>query len=209
MPSTLSIRRINEEDIEQYAMWVADGTASNVSLPSFQRSAHKAADKTITNTKPAHNHSRSHRNNHASHPVRLAAAPEPKMEPKMVPPTVPGRQTRKLPLLVRSNRLLRTALVSMCGLAIVGYGLDVATSNDVAKMQEQARRLNEQNSELSAQLLRNISFEGIQKNIKSNAFVGRFGLKPPDQVRIVKELQAPPLPSYKPSKHNLPVMSGY
>ena len=44
MPSTLSVRRINEEQIGQYAMWVANGTSSTVALPNFQRSSQRAAD---------------------------------------------------------------------------------------------------------------------------------------------------------------------
>jgi hypothetical protein len=95
-------------------------------------------------------------------------------------------------------------LVAFCGIAIVGYGLDVATSNDVGRAQEQSRRLNEQNTELSAQLLRAISFQGIQDNV-----VGRFGLRVPEQVIIAAEVKPPAVPSFKASKHHLPIMSGY
>ena len=122
----------------------------------------------------------------------------------MIPQPVPARQTRRAPLAVRLNRVLRTGLIAMCGLAIFGYGMDVATSNDVGRLQEQARRLNEQNSELSAQLLRAISFQGIQDSV-----VGRFGLRVPDKVCIVPEKAPPMVPAFATSKHHLPVMSGY
>jgi hypothetical protein len=92
----------------------------------------------------------------------------------------------------------------MCGVAILGYGLDVAASNDVGKMQEQARRLSEQNTELSAQLLRVISFQGIQ-----DSALGHFGLRVPEQVLIVKESQPYPLVPFQPQKHHLPLLAGY
>lgn len=113
-------------------------------------------------------------------------------------------KTRHVPLVVRANRAMRTVLIGLCGLAILGYGLDVAASNDVGKMQEQARRLSEQNTELSAQLLRVISFQGI-----ADSMHGRCGLRVPDQVMIVKEVQPYPLSAFEPAKHHLPVLSGY
>ncbi len=106
--------------------------------------------------------------------------------------------------MVRANRILRTALVAFCGLAIVGYGFDVAASNDVGKLQDQAKRLNEQNSELSAQLLKAISFQGIQDSV-----LGRFGLRVPEQVLIVKEVAPPEVPQFQASKHKYPIMPGY
>jgi hypothetical protein len=111
---------------------------------------------------------------------------------------------RRLPLVVRCNRLLRTTLVTFCGFALLGYGLDVAASSDVGKLEDQARRLGEQNTELSAQLLRAISFQGIQANV-----VGKAGLHPPEQVIIVKEVSPPVVKSFKPNKYYLPLMSGY
>lgn len=130
----------------------------------------------------------------------------PQARPHLVPvaaPT-PERDTRKAPLMVRVNQVLRTSLIAFCGIAIVGYGLDVARTNDVTRLQEQARRLSEQNSELSAQLLRAISFEGIQDSV-----VGRHGLQVPEQVLIVKEVAAPKMTTFKSNKHSLPIMSGY
>lgn len=124
--------------------------------------------------------------------------------PHVVPVLVPARKSRRAPLLVKVNRVLRTVLIALCGVAILGYGLDVAASNDVGKLQEQARRLSEQNTELSAQLLRVISFQGIQDSV-----LGRFGLRVPEQVLIVKEVQPYPLTSYQPQRHHLPLLAGY
>lgn len=130
----------------------------------------------------------------------------PQARPRLVPVATPeeNRDSRKAPLVVRFNQVLRTSLIACCGLAILGYGLDVARTNDVTRLQEQARRLSEQNSELSAQLLRAISFEGIQDSV-----VGRCGLRVPEHVLIVPEKAAPKLTAFKPNKHSLPLMSGY
>lgn len=139
----------------------------------------------------------------ASRPaVSVAALPE--RSGQVRPVLVPMRKSRKAPLVVRINRGLRTLLVAMCGLALLGYGLDVAASNDVGKLQEQARRLSEQNTELSAQLLRVISFQGIQDSV-----LGRCGLRVPEQVLIVKEVPPIPLGSFEPQKHHLPLIAGY
>jgi hypothetical protein len=116
----------------------------------------------------------------------------------------PVGNRRKASLIVRMNRILRTLLLGLCGVAVLGYGLNVAASNEVGKLQEQAGRLNEQNTELSAQLLKVISFQGIQDNE-----LGRFGLRVPEHVVIVKDLK-PPLPApFRPDKQPLPLMSGY
>ena len=121
-----------------------------------------------------------------------------------LPDWAPRRQTRRAPVIVRVNRLLRTLLVTFCGLALLGYGLDVAASSEVGKLQGQARRLSEQNTELSAQLLRAISFQGIQANV-----VGRAGLRVPEHVLIVKEVQPPVVRHFKPTRYYLPLQSGY
>ncbi len=113
-------------------------------------------------------------------------------------------KSRRAPLVVRVNRSLRTVLVGLCGIAILCYGLDVATSNDVGKLQDQARRLNEQNTELSAQLLRVISFQGIQ-----DSMLGHSQLRVPEQVLIVKEVQPYPLTPFEPGKYYLPLLAGY
>jgi hypothetical protein len=124
--------------------------------------------------------------------------------PYLVPAAEPKRSARKAPLMVRINRLLQIALLACCGLALVGYGLDVTVSTDVVRMQEQARRLSEQNSELSAELLKSISFQGIQESA-----LGKVGLRVPDKVVIAPEVQPVKAPPFKPSKYYLPLMSGY
>ncbi len=199
MPSTLSIRRIREEDIESYANGSVFPSASNVSLPNFNRNNQNVA---------AHPVIRQNRNMtvapKASKPNAGQQFQVQPARPTLVPSAVPSRQNRRAPLVVRANRTLRTVLVAFCGIAIVGYGLDVAASNDVGRAQEQSRRLNEQNTELSAQLLRAISFQGIQDNV-----LGRFGLRVPEQVIIAAEVKPPAVPTFKAGKHHLPIMSGY
>lgn len=121
-----------------------------------------------------------------------------------LPEWTPRINTRHVPILVKVNRVLRAVLVACCGLAILGYGLDVAYSSEVSKLQEQARRLGEQNTELSAQLLRAISFQGIQASV-----VGRAGLRVPERVIIVKEVKPLSVKPFRARKHYLPLMSGY
>src|SRR6516165_1261127 len=104
-------------------------------------------------------------------------------DPHLVPLPVTQRSARKAPLVVQLNRLLQIVLVVFCALSLIGYGMDVAVSKDVIRLQEQARRLSEQNSELSAELLKAISFQGIQESS-----LGRVGLRVPEQVLIVKEV---------------------
>ncbi|SRR5579885_2090712 len=136
--------------------------------------------------------------------VRVQTQPQPIQKPHLVPVEAPTKKTRKAPLLVRANRALQVVLVAMCGAAICSYGLDVVVSNDVGKLQEQARRLSEQNSEISAQLLKSISYGKIQDNV-----VGRCGLRVPEHVVVVKETAAPQAIAYKMHKDHLPLMSGY
>ena len=121
-----------------------------------------------------------------------------------VPDVLPRWSSRRGPILLRATRVLRTILVTLCGLVVLGYGLDVAKSSEVSKLQDQARRLSEQNTELSADLLRAISFQGIQLSV-----VGHFGLRVPEQVIIVKEASPVPFKPFKTSKYFLPIMSGY
>lgn len=138
------------------------------------------------------------------HPEHIGHAGIQTSHPHLAPVVVPSRKSRRAPLLVKVNRALKTTLIALCGVAVLGYGLDVAASHDVGKMQEQARRLSEQNTELSAQLLRVISFQGI-----ADSALGRFGLRVPEQVIIVKEVQPYPLVPFQPQKHHLPLLSGY
>lgn len=123
---------------------------------------------------------------------------------KELPDWTPRTVTRHVPVLVKLNRIFRAALLACCGFALLGYGLDVSSSAEVSKLQEQARRLSEQNTELSAQLLRAISFQGIQANV-----VGRAGLRVPERVIIAKEVKPNPVQEWKARKHFLPLMSGY
>jgi hypothetical protein len=138
-------------------------------------------------------------------PVEVMSIPEPQQKPHLVPVEAPRSNKRhQANFLIRTNRALQTALVAMCGIAIFAYGLDVVVSHDVGRLQEQARRLSEQNSELSAQLLKAISYGELQDSV-----VGRFALHVPDQVAIVKEIEAPPALAYRTHRHHLPLMSGY
>ena len=135
---------------------------------------------------------------------QVQAQPQPK--PHLVP--LPSKEKRKssrnLPFMVRANKCLQTVLVAMCGIAICSYGLDVVVSHDVGKLQGQARRLSEQNSELSAKLLKSISYGELKDSV-----VGRFGLRVPDQVHIVKKVEAPEANSFFSHRHDLPLISGY
>ena len=124
--------------------------------------------------------------------------------PSSAPEAVPSRGTRKAPLVVRVNRILQTALIAMCGLAILGYGVDVAVSSDVTRSQEQARRLSEENSELSAKLLKTVAYYSLQQSGPA-----RFGLRSPEHVLIVPEKTTGKVKAFKPSKYHLPLMSGY
>lgn len=123
---------------------------------------------------------------------------------KELPDWTPRVHNRHVPLLVKVNRVLRAVLIACCGLSLLGYGLDVAATAEVSKLQQEARRLSEQNTELSAQLLRAISFQGIQSSV-----VGRAGLRVPDRVIIAKEMKPNAVQEYKPRKHFLPLIPGY
>jgi hypothetical protein len=114
------------------------------------------------------------------------------------------RKTRQIPVLVRTNKALLTLLVASWSILFVGYGFDVAASNDVSKLQDQARRLGEQNTELSARLLKVVSFQGIQ-----DSTLGRFGLRVPEQVLIIKEIPSYHVPKTSPQKHHLPLIPGF
>jgi hypothetical protein len=155
MQSTLSIRRLADDELDAYMQWSsAEQAASHsaVALPTFSKPQVVSDNYGQTAVKPKG--------------VTFQASPSVSpARPQLVPPIVPETKGRRAPLVVRGNRALRTVLVALCGVAIVGYGLDVAASHDVSKLQDQARRLNEQNSELSAQLLKAISYQGIQENV--------------------------------------------
>jgi hypothetical protein len=210
MQSTLSVRRIGEDELKSYVQRSSSNashatTHSAVALPSFSR-PHRVSDKAsqhralrpVSAVQP-----------NVVHPAtQTVESPRPRLVPNLVPnllPTVaPGSKGRRTPLLVSANRALRTVLVALCGVAILGYGLDVAASHEVGKLQDQARRLNEQNSELSASLLKTISYQGIQESS-----LARHNLHTAEHVVIVKEVTPPKVPAFKATQHHLPVMSGY
>ncbi len=102
-----------------------------------------------------------------------------------------------------NNHLLKLLQIA-CVLVILIYGLDVVTTSDVSKLEEKTRRIVEQNCELSAKLLKVVSFQGIQENL-----VGRFGLRVPENVIIVKEISGFKLSQAKSRIHYVPVISGY
>jgi hypothetical protein len=208
MQSTLSSRRMSIGEIESYARNHSHGSAAKVDLPNFSQGRHAHGTErhrpAVRHAAPSHNQPADNKRHARVAAVQTAPKVAPIQRPQLVPSAVPQREGRRAPLVVRLNRALRTALVAFCGLAILGYGFDVAVSNDVGRLQDQARRLNEQNSELSAQLLKAISFQGIQDSV-----LGRAGLRVPEQVLIVKEVAPPEAPKFEPAKHHFPIMSGY
>ncbi|MBS1990495.1 MAG: hypothetical protein JSS86_17310 [Cyanobacteria bacterium SZAS LIN-2] len=146
--------------------------------------------------------------NASSQPVLDGSAVRQPMQaparPHLVPVEAPARKTRKAPLLVRANRALQASLIALCGIAILGYGYDVASTHDVGKQQDQVRRINEQNAELSANMLKQVSYAGIQNSVH-----GHVALVVPEDVKIVAEVAAPKLKTFKPAKYHLPLLSGY
>ncbi|MEZ4534959.1 MAG: hypothetical protein R3D26_08150 [Cyanobacteriota/Melainabacteria group bacterium] len=94
----------------------------------------------------------------------VPATPPPSPKPHLVPLESPGKRksSRRIPFLVRVNKAIQTGLVALCGLAICAYGLDVVVTHDVSKLQEQARRLSERNSELSAPVVEINSYGELQ-----------------------------------------------
>jgi len=123
-------------------------------------------------------------------------------------PAIPARSGFKVPLLVRVNRWLQVGLIVLCGLAVLAYSLDVIISHDVMLRQEQARRLSEQNAELSARLLKSISFQGIQESVLGQE-TGPTNLHVADEVLIAREVPPVEVLPFKPRKHHLPLLSGY
>ncbi|MBI5175498.1 MAG: hypothetical protein HY986_21615 [Candidatus Melainabacteria bacterium] len=123
--------------------------------------------------------------------------------PYLVPLESP-KKGRRVPVLVRVNRTLQAGLIALCGLAIFAYGMNVNDSHNVGKLQEQVRRLSEQNSELSNRVLKEVSYQGISENVSKHK-----GLVVPEVVKICKEVPAPKLSMVKAARHHLPLMSGY
>lgn len=199
MVNTLPRRRVNEEQPVSFAYGRShNDSAARVSV---------ARVALVDNAQPA-----------TTYPVALGygqsqsapvqspvVAPAPSRgRPHLVPIEAPKRKTRKAPFLVRVNRTLQASLIALCGLAILGYGFDVSSSSEVGKVQDQVRRLSEQNSEQSYDLLKRVSYQDIQASV-----TGSTGLRVPEEVKIVKEVTAPKLNPFKPAKHQLPLMPGY
>ncbi len=151
-------------------------------------------------------------NNAAVAPVVIPQV-EPVKRPHLVAIESPEQEKKKRqsPLLVKANRVMQTVLVGLCGVAIFAYGFDVVVSHDVGAQQDLARRLSEQNSELSAQLLKTISYGELQNGLNScsEALVGRSGLRVPDQVQVIKAITPPTVKTFSAQRHHLPIMTGY
>ena len=77
----------------------------------------------------------------------------------------PKRSGFKAPLLMRINRVLQVALIALSAMAIAAYSIDVMMTRNLTISEEKARRLSEHNCELSAKLLKSISFQGIQESV--------------------------------------------
>ncbi len=106
------------------------------------------------------------------------------------------------------NRLLQVGLIVLSSLAVLAYSLDVIISRNVMLRQEQARRLSEQNAELSARLLKSISFQDIQESVLGQGS-GPANLHVADEVLIAREVPPVAIVPFKPRKHHLPLLSGY
>jgi hypothetical protein len=124
-------------------------------------------------------------------------------KPYLVPVDAPKTKGRRIPVLVRINRALQASLIALCGVAIFCYGMNVNQSDSTGRLQEQVRRLSEQNSELAQKLLKMISYQDIAKSSHGT------GLKPPDVVKTVSEVPAPKVNTFKPAGHHLPLLTSY
>jgi len=124
------------------------------------------------------------------------------------PEAAPGRPGFKVHWLVRINRVLQVGLIALSTIALAAYSLDVITSHNLMLMQEQARRLSEQNCELSAKLLKSISFQGIQESVLGHS-AGQSNLRVPEEVLVAAEVPPIQVAPFKAAKYHLPLMSGY
>ncbi len=200
MVNTLSRRRVNEDQPVSFAYGKSQNDLNSAARVSTARVALVENLQTTTTYPVAFGNI--NQNDNLSRPVR--STPAPAQRPHLVPIESPQRKTRRAPLLVRVNRTLQAGLIALCGLAILGYGMDVDASSKVSKVQDQVRRLSEQNSEQSSNLLKRVSYQDIQ-----NSVTGSTGLRVPEEVKIVKEVNAPKLNPFKPARHQLPLLSGY
>ncbi len=122
--------------------------------------------------------------------------------------TIEETSSFKIPLLFRANRLLQVALIVLSAIAIGAYSLDVIMSQNLMLLQEQTRRLSEQNCELSAKLLKSISFQGIQDSVLGHS-ASQSNLRVPEEVLVAAEIPPVRIEPVRLSKHHLPLMSGY
>lgn len=120
----------------------------------------------------------------------------------------PKRLSFKAPLLMRINRVLQVALIALSAMAIVAYSIDVMMSRNLTIYQEKARRLSEHNCELSAKLLKSISFQGIQESVLGHS-ARQSKLRVPDEVIVASEVPPVKCQPFVPAKHHLPLMAGY
>lgn len=206
MVSTLSRRRLREEQSSSLA---SNQTVARVALVDNappRRSAPVAFQYASANSSENHNNS-------VSETLRVDTArlvrttpvrTNNPARPHLVPIETPKRQTRKEPFLVKVNRILQGSLIALCGLAILGYGHDVHATHQVGRLQDQVRRLSEQNSELSTELLKKVSYQDIQNSVAAHT-----SLRVPEEVKIVKEVPAPKLKTVKAARYHLPLMSGF
>ncbi|CAN5435606.1 hypothetical protein BH11CYA1_BH11CYA1_36150 [soil metagenome] len=197
MVNTLPRRRVNEDQPVSFAYGKSNNdSAARVSV---------ARVALVENMQPATTYPVAFGYGQSQSAQVAVQAPAPSRgRPHLVPIEAPKRKTRKAPFLVRVNRTLQASLIALCGLAILGYGFDVSSSSEVSKVQDQVRRLSEQNSEQSYDLLKRVSYQDIQASV-----TGSTGLRVPEEVKIVKEVTAPKLNPFKPAKHQLPLMPGY
>ncbi len=111
---------------------------------------------------------------------------------------------RKAPPVVRVNQVLRTSLIAFCGLAILGYGLDVARTNGRNSFARTSQTFVGTKFRIVCAAFESNLLEGIQDSV-----VGRHGLQVPEHVLVVKEVAAPKLTAFRANKHSLPLLSGY
>ncbi len=129
--------------------------------------------------------------------------------PSSVPLVDPlKRPSFKAPLLMRINRVLQVALIALSAIAIAAYSIDVMMSRNLTIYQEKARRLSEHNCELSAKLLKSISFQGIQESVLGHS-ARQSKLRVPDEVLVAAEVPPVKCEPFVPAKHHLPLMAGY
>lgn len=194
-------RRVNDEPVSlSYDTRSSAARVARVSLVTETR--RESAPVAFDYSEPRSDSARVVKNS-AVQAVTPGRQQQQEARPYLVPLESP-KKGRRVPVLVRINRTLQAGLIALCGLAIFAYGMNVNDSHNVGKLQEQVRRLSEQNSELSNRVLKEVSYQGISENVSKHK-----GLVVPEVVKICKEVPAPKLSMVKAAKHHLPLMSGY